>query len=162
MSRTSAPERACIRAMFAAVVGGDGKIYSVDISENFVKHIERTCRELGFENVTGRRVCSGRRQAATEFNSTLPSISAAYHHFEYPHRTMTSIRRALRQGGRVVVIDFMREEGISSEWVLGHVRAGRATVTAEIEASGFKLVVQTLRPFFATSLFPRVRKRAGK
>jgi hypothetical protein len=38
------------------------------------------------------------------------------------------------------VIDYQRIPGSSSPWVLGHVRAGRETVIAEIEAAGFALL----------------------
>ena len=40
-------------------------------------------------------------------------------------KTMASIHEALRPGGQVVLVDFHRIEGKSSEWVLGHVRAGQ-------------------------------------
>jgi predicted methyltransferase len=53
---------------------------------------------------------------------------------------MASIRRALRPGGEIVLVDFKRVPGTSSEWILNHVRAGQETVTAEIEAAGFSKV----------------------
>lgn len=53
---------------------------------------------------------------------------------------MASIHRALRPGGKVVVIDFHRIEGKSREWVLNHVRAGQEVFTREIVSNGFKLV----------------------
>ncbi len=43
-------------------------------------------------------------------------------------------------GGDMFVVDFERIPGLSSNFILGHVRAPKATVIAEIEASGFKLV----------------------
>ena len=67
-------------------------------------------------------------------------ICDTYHHFEFPQRTMQSIHRALRAGGSLIVIDFQRIEGVSSEWTLNHVRAGKETVINEIEQSGFELV----------------------
>ena len=67
-------------------------------------------------------------------------IADTYHHFEFPQKTMASIHRALRPGGRVVVIDFHRIEGVSSEWVLNHVRAGQEVFRGEIESAGFRLV----------------------
>ena len=70
------------------------------------------------------------------------SIDAAfvcdtYHHFEYPRSTMASIHTAMRSGGRLVVVDFERIPGVSRDWILGHVRADKATFRAEIEQSGF-------------------------
>ncbi len=49
---------------------------------------------------------------------------------------------ALKLGGRRAALDFEREPGVSSAWILGHVRAGKATVRAEIEAAGFDFVAE--------------------
>ena len=53
---------------------------------------------------------------------------------------MASIRKALKPGGRLVLIDFHRVKGKSSEFVMGHVRAGREVFVKEVEESGFKQV----------------------
>jgi predicted methyltransferase len=55
---------------------------------------------------------------------------------------LASIRRALRPGGELVVIDFVREPGKSADWVLTHVRAGEETFVAEIQAAGFEPVAR--------------------
>ncbi len=44
-------------------------------------------------------------------------ICDTYHHFEYPKKTMSSLYQAMKPGGRVIVIDFQRVEGESSDWV---------------------------------------------
>ena len=53
---------------------------------------------------------------------------------------MADARAALKAGGRLMVLDFVREEGVSSDWILNHVRAGRGVFQAEIEQAGFELV----------------------
>ena len=53
---------------------------------------------------------------------------------------MASLHRALKPGGRVVLIDFHRIPGTSSDWVLGHVRAGQDVFEAEITQAGFRKV----------------------
>ena len=63
-----------------------------------------------------------------------------YHHFEYPHQSLASLHRALRRNGEVFLIDFNRVPGVSSDWILNHVRAGQEVVTAEFEAAGFEKV----------------------
>jgi intracellular sulfur oxidation DsrE/DsrF family protein len=65
-------------------------------------------------------------------------VCDTYHHFEFPEKTMRSIHRALKPGGRVIVIDFHRIPGTSSDWVLNHVRAGQDVVEKEIASCGFK------------------------
>jgi predicted methyltransferase len=64
---------------------------------------------------------------------------------------MTSIRKALRPGGQVVVVDFERIEGKSREWLLKHVRAGKALVIKEIKESGFELEEEV--PMFKENYF---------
>ena len=70
----------------------------------------------------------------------LALVSDAYHHFEFPRSMLASIRRALRPDGRLVVIDFERVVGVSPDFAIEHVRAGKGTVTDEIKDNGFDLV----------------------
>jgi predicted methyltransferase len=125
--------------LFAPAVGPKGKVIAVDISEKFLDHIAKTAKDAKIANVETLK--------CTDVSTELPADSVdlvficdTYHHFEYPLRTMTSIHKALRDGGRVVVIDFHRIPGKSSDWVLGHVRAPQEVVIKEIEEAGFKKV----------------------
>ena len=54
--------------------------------------------------------------------------------------TLGNIRAALRPGGQVILVDFKRQEGVSSEWTLKHVRAGEEQVVSEFKAAGFAVV----------------------
>ena len=54
-----------------------------------------------------------------------------------PARNLASIRAALASSGRLVIVDFEKEPGRSSDFVMHHVRAPKATVRAEIEQAGF-------------------------
>jgi predicted methyltransferase len=122
---------------FAIEVGAKGKVYAVDISAPFLRYIEKTCAETGIKNVE--------TISCDQFSTKLPKNSVdlvficdTYHHFEYPQRTLQSIYDALRPGGQLVLIDFHRVEGKSSEFVMGHVRAGQEVFVREITAAGFK------------------------
>jgi CubicO group peptidase (beta-lactamase class C family)/ubiquinone/menaquinone biosynthesis C-methylase UbiE len=125
--------------MFATAVGAEGKVYAVDIAPKFIQHIETTCKESGIKNVVGV-VCTPTSAELPANSIDLVFICDTYHHFEFPHKTMASVHRALRPGGKVVVIDFHRIEGKSREWVLNHVRAGQEVFTKEIVSNGFKLL----------------------
>jgi ubiquinone/menaquinone biosynthesis C-methylase UbiE len=125
--------------LFARQVGPDGKVYAVEIAANFLKHIDKTCQDKGIKNVVGV-LCTPDSVKLPPNSIDLAFICDTYHHFEFPQRTMASIHKALRPGGQLVLIDFHRIEGKSSDWVLGHVRAGQEVFTREIVASGFKVV----------------------
>jgi hypothetical protein len=58
---------------------------------------------------------------------------------------------------RLFLIDFKRIPGVSSDWVLDHVRAGQEEVTAEIEAAGFRKVEEL--DFLEDNYLLRFRKR---
>jgi predicted methyltransferase len=125
--------------LFAKEVGPMGKVYAVDISPKFIAHIEKTCKEASIKNVVGI-VCTADSVKLPPRSIDLAFICDTYHHFEFPFKTMSSIREALRPGGQVIVIDFHRIEGKSRQWVLNHVRAGQDVVAKEIESAGFKMV----------------------
>lgn len=125
--------------LLAERVGPQGQVFAADISDEFVEHIRRSCSAAGVQNVSPL-ICDPDNVRLPPDSVDLIFICDTYHHFEYPQRTMQSIHRALRAGGSLIVIDFQRIEGVSSEWVLNHVRAGKETVIDEIQQSGFELV----------------------
>lgn len=125
--------------LFAREVGERGTVYAVDIAQPFLDHIAQTCRDEKLANVKTIR-CSQTSTELPERSVDLVFVCDTYHHFEFPQKTLASIRKALRPNGRFVVIDFERIEGVTKEWTLKHVRAGKETFRKEIEESGFALV----------------------
>ena len=53
---------------------------------------------------------------------------------------LAEIKRALRPGGMLMLIDFKRIEGVSRDFILKMVRAGEGTFTDEFLNAGFELV----------------------
>lgn len=125
--------------LFSKAVGEDGSVYAIDISPRLIAHLEE---RVAKENLTNVKVV---RNEATSTQLVTRKVDKAfvcdtYHHFERPDSMLKSIHKALNEGGELVVIDFERIPGESRDWVIGHVRAGKATFRAEIEASGFEFV----------------------
>jgi ubiquinone/menaquinone biosynthesis C-methylase UbiE len=144
--------------LMAREVGPGGRIYAVDIARNFVEASVRRARDHALDNVVG--IVNDPQGVGLPPNSAdLVFTSDTYHHFEYPRSTLHSIHNALRPQGELVVIDFKRIPGVSSPWVLGHVRAGEQQVVAEIEAAGFELVERL--EFMQTQYYLRFRKKSG-
>ncbi len=123
-------------APLAEAVGSGGRVMAVDISPGFLKHLrERVANEhLGQVQVVE---CSARSAELAPNSIDLAVICDTYHHFEYPISTMKSLHDALRPGGRLVVIDFERVEGVTRQWIMDHVRASKEVFRAEIESAGF-------------------------
>lgn len=125
--------------LFAQAVGDAGRVYAVDISDEFVDAIVTHADSSGVKNIRG--VVCGVDDAKLPPNSVdVVYICDTYHHFEFPYKTMASIYKALKPDGRLVLVDFHRIEGKSSDWIMGHVRAGKDEVQKEVEGVGFKLL----------------------
>lgn len=125
--------------LFAQQVGATGKVYAVDIAQNFIDNTLRTAREQDLNNVEG--VVNDQQSTHLPAKSVdLVFLSDTYHHFEYPEAMLDSIQRALRPGGKLAIIDFRKEPGESSAWVMSHVRANRDEVVDEVTAAGFILI----------------------
>jgi ubiquinone/menaquinone biosynthesis C-methylase UbiE len=123
--------------LLAARVGPQGRVYAVDIARAFVEGNLQRARAARLGNVVG--VVSTQTDTRLDAGSVdLVFICDAYHHFEDPQAMLASIRRALKPGGTLVVIDFERIPGVSPDWLLKHVRAGKEDFRREIEAAGFR------------------------
>ncbi len=142
--------------LFAAEAGQQGRIYAVDIADKFVDHVLKTSREQNLNNVVGV-VCKPDSAELPPNSVDMVFICDTYHHFEFPQSTMQSIAQALRPGGTICLIDFERVEGVSSDWILGHVRAGKKVVRQEIEAAGFELIEEV--EMFKQNYFLKFRRK---
>lgn len=143
--------------LIAERVGPEGKVYAVDISEAFLKHLADSSEKLGqtqVQPVRATQQSTGLAAGAVD----LAFLCDSYHHFENPAKTLASLRRALRKGGQLVVVDFDRVKGKSSEFVMKHVRADKAGFTAEIKAAGFEPVPAPNAPALKENFFLRFRR----
>ena len=125
--------------MFAKEVGPEGKVIAVDIAKNFLEHITITSRSLGLKNIEPL-LCTPDSTMLPPASVDVAYICDTYHHFEFPQKTLESLRRALKPEGRVILIDFKRIKGESSDWTMNHVRAGQEVFEAEIVAAGFRKI----------------------
>ena len=122
--------------LFAEQVGDQGKVYAVEISPNFLKHLRKRATQefpATLEVVEGTMTSVELPTASVD----LAFLCDVYHHFESPPATLASLHDAIRPGGSLVLIDFERIPGESPKWMLDHVRAGKEVFKQEIEQAGF-------------------------
>jgi ubiquinone/menaquinone biosynthesis C-methylase UbiE len=125
--------------LFAAKVKSKGVVYAVDISDKFIEHILKTSKEQNLKNVKGI-LCSQDATKLPPNSIDLAFICDTYHHFEFPFKTMATVHKALRPGGRLIVIDFKKIEGTTRDWIMDHVRGDQELTTKEIVEAGFELI----------------------
>ena len=143
--------------LFAQSVGPNGKVYAVDIAGPFLKFIEESAAADGLTNVT---TVLGKDKTSNLPDGSVDVVfhSDVYHHFEFPLTMNQDLARALTDGGELFVLDFERIPGITREWTLNHVRAGKEVVRTEIESSGFTFVEEVELPGLEENYLLRFRK----
>lgn len=89
-------------------------------------------------------------------------VCDVYHHFTYPKAMLSEMQRILSPGGKMIFIDFYRnDDRIWSHpkgWVLEHVRAGKATFCREVREAGFILDQEVYVPGLEENYFLVWRK----
>jgi ubiquinone/menaquinone biosynthesis C-methylase UbiE len=124
--------------LFSTLVGPGGRVFALDISPEFINHIRQRALLESLTNVEARR-CPDDSTGLPAASVDVVFVCDVYHHFEYPEKNLASIHATLADGGRLVLVDFDKVEGKSSDFVLHHVRAGKSAVIAEVTAAGFVL-----------------------
>ena len=121
----------------SAGVGANGSVLAVDVEPNLVEYIRRRAEKEGTPNVTPI--------LASEDNPRLPAgtvdvilIVDSLHHIDARPDYLRRLRRALKPGGRIAVIDFKKEE--SSVGPPPEHRLAREVVMSEFALAGYRFV----------------------
>ncbi|HET9468939.1 MAG TPA: class I SAM-dependent methyltransferase [Vicinamibacterales bacterium] len=120
----------------AQQVGPQGKVYAVDLQESML--------DLTKAAVDAHKLTNVEYVRATERSPRLPDrsidlafVAYAYHEFGDPEAMMASIRRALKPGGRVVILEYAKESRIAPASPLH--KMSFEEIRREIEPMGFAI-----------------------
>ncbi|MFM7058416.1 MAG: class I SAM-dependent methyltransferase [Planctomycetota bacterium] len=87
----------------------DGKVMAVDVQQEMLDRLKAWCEKYGVENVDPVRG-SDRRTNLQPASIDLAIMVDVYHEFEYPFEMLQDISKALRPGGRLVFVEYRRED----------------------------------------------------
>jgi ubiquinone/menaquinone biosynthesis C-methylase UbiE len=129
----------------AAHVGDEGRVFAVDIDPEMIRHLNRRVRDAGVRNV--------QTILADPADPLLPDASVdrfvivdTWHHIEKPLEYLALMRRMLKPGGQVVMIDFQKRElpvGPPME-----IKIARDDLVRQMEGNGFQLAKEhTFLPY---------------
>ena len=138
-------------------VGPEGRVVAVDISPAFVEHVRARTRAAGLNNVEVQLGTADDPGLAPSAFDVL-FVCDTYHHFEAPAEMLDKLRKALKPGGRLLVVDMHRIEGKTSAFWLDHLRAGQAVFAAEISAAGFRRLPDPPTPFLRDNYLMAFRR----
>ncbi len=119
-------------------VGPGGRVLGEDIFPDFLADARATAKQHKLANVDFVQ--------GTESDPSLPENGVdvvlaldTYHHWNYPEKMLAALHKELRDGGRLVLVEFhKRANGLPAN----HIRLDEADVIKEIEANHFRLVSQ--------------------
>lgn len=113
-----------------------GKVYAVEVQDEFIRYLNQKKKELGQQNV---QVIKG-----SETSPNLPDASVdlaimvdVYHELLYPHEVLQALHKALKPGGKLLLLEYRAEDPkieIKELHKLSVVQANK-----ELAANGFKL-----------------------
>lgn len=130
----------------SVAVGPNGRVQALDISPRFVEFMSKRVKQNAWTNVTVQQSLPDDIQVAAA-TADVVFVCDTYHHFTNPQSVLASIFKALKPGGRLVIVDFHRIPGKTKKWLMEHVRAGQEVFASEITAAGFVRQADPPHPF---------------
>jgi ubiquinone/menaquinone biosynthesis C-methylase UbiE len=143
--------------LLAEAVGKSGEVHAIDIAPAFINHIASKSRAAGLAQV--RTVLSTERSIEMPPNSLDVIFTCdAYHHFVHYQDMLASMRRALKPGGQLIVVDFdINARGLSKS-MIEHVGRPKREFARQIEQAGFQFAEDLTLEGMKTSFMYRFVK----
>jgi ubiquinone/menaquinone biosynthesis C-methylase UbiE len=121
-------------------VGPSGHVVAEDIYNDFLGAAKRRVEEQKLDNVMFT--------LGTETNPRLAASSLdvilaldSYHHYNYPEKMLAAFHSALRDGGRLFVVEYYkRPNAMPGGDAVQHIRLDEPDLVREVEAQGFRKV----------------------
>ncbi|MBK5297208.1 MAG: class I SAM-dependent methyltransferase [Vicinamibacteria bacterium] len=120
---------------FAPKVGPTGRVYAVDVSPDMVRHLNARVRDAKLTNVS--TILAPPDDPLLPTRVDLFVIVDVWHHVEDQAGYLAIMKRQLRPGGRVVMIDFHKRDLPVGPPVA--MKIAREDLLAQMQAHGFTL-----------------------
>ena len=126
-------------------VGDKGNVYAVDVSPEMILHLNRRIRQLKAMNVTSI-LADPDDPLLADGSIDRFFLSNSWHHIENHRKYLSLIKKMLKPGGEVVMIDFHKKELPVGPPM--QMKIAREDVIKEMEANGFRLAKEhTVLPY---------------
>lgn len=114
-----------------------GKVFAVDVQDEFIMYLNQKKAELNQQNV---QVVKGIETSVNLPQNTvdLAFMVDVYHELLYPQEVLQSLRKALKPGGKLLLLEYRAEDPAIEIKELHKMRVTQ--VNKEMAANGFKLI----------------------
>lgn len=130
---------------FAHHVGEKGRVYAVDINPDMILYMNRRIRDLQLRNVV-TVLAPPDDPLLTDASIDRFFICETWHHIANQVQYLAEMKKMLKPGGQVIVIDFHKKElplGPPAE-----MKIAREDLVRQMESNGFKLAKEhTFLPY---------------
>jgi ubiquinone/menaquinone biosynthesis C-methylase UbiE len=124
-------------------VGPEGKVIGEDIFDDFLAGAKQRVQNQNLANVS---LVKG-----SETDPKLPEgqvdeilVLDVYHHFDYPEKMLAALHKALKPGGKLVIVEYYkRPEAMPNGRAMTHIRLDMPGVIKEVEANHFHLIMES-------------------
>lgn len=122
--------------LLSRAVGPKGRVYATDIQPEMLQLVERRAREKKLGNVTA--VLSAEDDPRLPAGAVdLALMVDVYHELARPQEMLRRLKSALKAGGRLVLIEFRKEDAAVP--IRAEHKMSVEEARAELEAEGFRL-----------------------
>lgn len=125
-----------ITVRLARRVGSTGRVYATDIQPEMIALLEQTLTAEGITNVTPVLGLVDDPQLPVGAVD-LELLVDVYHEFAEPQKMLRGLRDALKPGGRLVLVEYRKEDGAVP--IRAEHKMTIAEAKLEVEAEGFTL-----------------------
>ncbi|HET9885312.1 MAG TPA: class I SAM-dependent methyltransferase [Candidatus Binatia bacterium] len=126
-------------------VGDKGRVYAVDISPDMIRHLNRRIRELKAMNVTAI-LADADDPLLADASIDRFFFSDSWHHIENQSKYLSLIKKMLKPGGEIIMIDFHKKELPVGPPM--QMKIAREDLIRQMESNGFRLTKEhTFLPY---------------
>jgi arsenite methyltransferase len=119
---------------FAALAGKTGRVYAVDVRKKYLDFIKRRAEQAGFGNIVYVLAAEGRIDLPGA-GLDLVFVRNVFHHLPEPGNFFAKIKRSLKPGGEVAIIEH-KKKGFGFVSLFGH-HTSQETIVRDMEKAGY-------------------------
>jgi len=121
-------------------VSPSGHVMAEDIFDDFLSAAKERAEEQKLDNVAFIKGTETDPHLAAGSVDVILALDS-YHHYNYPEKMLAAFLQALRDGGRLVVVEYYkRSNAMPGQDAVKHIRLDEPDLVREIESNGFRKV----------------------
>ena len=121
-------------------VGPSGHVMAEDIFDDFLNAAKQRAGDQKLGNVAFIKGTETDPRLADQSVDVILALDS-YHHYNYPEKMLAAFARALREGGRLIVVEYYkRPNAMPGQDAVKHIRLDEPDLVREIERNGFRKV----------------------